>query len=150
MKGILLTARGLLDRQRDWSPILLRVPVGMLFLLAGWMKIRMIGWLSFKPDIPLGHLVGPLVPAIEFFGGICLIAGLATRAWALLLACIMLFAIAFVHGPEGFLPGEPGKGWANHAVLLAALLVLVIQGAGTLSVDRLLFARKGGSGSPGA
>ncbi|MBI2933871.1 MAG: DoxX family protein, partial [Planctomycetes bacterium] len=73
-----------LDRQSLWSALLLRVAVGATFTAHGAGKVFGSSILAFTPPVPLGGVLGPLVPIIEFFGGIFLILGLGTRVWALL------------------------------------------------------------------
>ncbi len=54
----------------------------------------------------------------------------------------MIVAVAMVHHQFGFFMnwtgGQKGEGYEYHLVLLAALVVLMIRGAGAASVDRLL------------
>lgn len=148
MYRILQRSADLLDRQQEWSPLLLRLPIGAVFILAGWPKLLM-GPLAFKADIPLGNVLGPIVPIVEFGGGILLLLGFGTRAWAFFLAWVMIFAISFVHIPQGFpmraeivdqggRPTAVPMGWAFQAILLAGCLTLLIQGGGALSLDRLI------------
>lgn len=80
-----------LDRQRAWSPILLRLVVGATFIAHGYGKVFERGILGtaegfVRAGIPLGGTLGLLVPIVEFFGGICLILGLGTRIWTFLQA----------------------------------------------------------------
>lgn len=137
-----------LDVAKDVAPILLRVGIGAIFIGTGWQKVQ-AGLFSFQPDVPLGNVLGPLVPTIEFAGGILLIAGLGTRVWASLLACVMLFAIAFVHWPQGYpmraeIVTQGGRamampqGWAFQGLILAGCLTLALTGGGLLAIDRAL------------
>jgi putative oxidoreductase len=155
----LLSLTTALDRQRAWMPLLLRIPVGATFALHGYGKVFERGILATasgfaEHGIPLGAVLGPIVPIAEFFGGLCLIVGLGTRVWAFLQAWIMIFAIAFVHGSQGFqmhavMMTREGKqvaanaGWEWQALILAASLVLVIGGGGALSMDALLGRMRG-------
>lgn len=129
-------AKGLafLDRSRTWLPLFLRLSVGATFVFHGYSKVFEKGagataGAFVEMGIPLASVLGPLVPYIEFFGGIGLIAGLGTRVWAFFQAGIMAFAIAFVHWKVGF------KDWEWQALILASCLVLVLGGPGTLSID---------------
>jgi putative oxidoreductase len=142
-----------LDRQRSWLPVLLRVVAGATFIAHGHGKVFERGALAAargwaERGIPLAEIAGPAVPFIEFVGGICLILGLGTRIWAFLQAWVMLFAIVFVHGKQGFVmhgvlrevngnPAAGNAGWEWQALLLAACLTLAIGGPGTLALDAL-------------
>jgi putative oxidoreductase len=83
-----------------------------------------------------------LAIAAEFLGGLGLILGLLTRVAAFGIFCNMIVAVAMVHHQFGFFMnwtgGQKGEGYEYHLVLLAALVVLMIRGAGAASVDRLL------------
>ncbi len=140
-----------LDRQRAWLPVLLRLVVGATFIAHGYGKVFERGILGTaqgfaRMGIPLGGVLGLLVPIVEFFGGICLVLGLGTRVWAFLQSWDMVFAIVFVHRNQGFvIQGElverGGKqvpvaaGWEWQALILAACLTLMIGGPGSLSID---------------
>ena len=148
--GPLSRLLALLDAQRGWlPPLLLRLPVAAVFILAGYPKVFTMGPAAFaafiaeKMQVPLGGSLGYLVPIVEFFGGIGVLLGLGTRFWAAGQAVTMGFAIAFVHGSQGFAmgatvvegQGAQPTGWAFQAVLLATTLALVVTGPGGLSLD---------------
>jgi putative oxidoreductase len=144
----------LLEAQRSWSALFLRVAVGMTFVTHGYDKVFKSGIMETaqafaQMGIPLGGVLGPLVPIAEFFGGLGLILGLGTRLWAFLQAWTMVFAIAFVHGGQGFalhaeMAERSGKqvpslaGWEWQALLLASCITLFLTGAGVASVDHFI------------
>jgi putative oxidoreductase len=87
------------------------------------------------------------VGALEFVGGLALIAGAFVVIFGSLLTLNMLVAIFTVHLPQGFnfmhITGmtETGPtfgmpGYEVPLLYVAGLLVLVFGGAGALSVDR--------------
>ena len=84
---------------------------------------------------------------MEFLGGILLAAGLATRIAASGLAVVMLVAIFKVHWPNGFflnwfaLPGL-GHGIEYNLALLGGCLSLLLGGAGSLAIDKMLCKHK--------
>ena len=72
----------------------------------------------------------------EFFGGIALLLGLLTRPAAVVLAITMLVAIFVVHIGNGLFMSN--NGYEFGLALLAISVALAFNGAGALSVDRLV------------
>ncbi|WP_286267142.1 DoxX family protein [Thalassotalea atypica] len=127
--------------------LLLRLFIGIVFIAHGAQKL--FGWfggygleatsqwlasIGFEPSYLLAVLAG----SAEFFGGIALLLGIATRPAALLTAFTMLIAI-FTHLEKGFFAMNGGYEYA--LILMISSLTLVIQGAGRFSIDSYL-ARK--------
>ncbi len=75
---------------------------------------------------------------VEFFGGIALILGVATRLAALAIAIDMAVAILAVHFKNGFFMPT---GYEYAFTLLGANICLILTGAGSFSVDGL-FGKK--------
>ena len=131
---------------RSWGIALLRVAVGVIFVMHGWQKLSwgfhdVAGFLN-SLGIPQPTVAAVLLTTVELLGGIALILGLLTRYAAALLAIDMLVAIITYHGKHGFfLP----SGVEFVMLVLTANINLMLAGAGALSVDA--FRRKIGSGS---
>jgi putative oxidoreductase len=120
---------------------ILRVVVGIIFLVHGWQKIHALGFHGVEGmfrqiGIPLPTITAAVVILVEFLGGIALVLGLATRWAGLLLAIDMLGAIFFVHLKNGFYVNHGGDEFALS--LLAACLALALNGGGSLAIDSLL------------
>jgi putative oxidoreductase len=128
-------ARNLADRLRPLAPLFLRLGVGYVFLRHGLMKLHtgLPGIAGFfgHLGIPLPTPFAAIVMTVETFGAACVVLGLLTRFWALLMAVDMVVAISVAVVPHGRAPELEG-------LLLAGALALVALGAGPLSVDRLL------------
>jgi len=129
------------DRVAFWtkaSPYLLsilRIFTGFLFMPHGAEKL--FGLLG-GTRVPLMSLMG-LAGVLEFFGGLLILIGLATRPVAFILAGEMAFAYFMAHNPAGFWPILNG---GSMAVLFCfVFLYLSSAGAGPWSVDRLLRRR---------
>ena len=121
---------------RDWGIFLLRLVVGVIFVMHGWQKLSMgfqnVGSFLGSLGIPLPTLAAVVLTVVELLGGIALIIGLGVRYIAPLLAIDMLIAIVLVHAKNGFFAP---KGVEFPLLLLAANINLVVAGAGALSVS---------------
>jgi putative oxidoreductase len=126
----------------------LRIPVGIIFSAHGAQKL--FGWFGgyglagtgqWMDSIGLapGVLMALLAGAVEFFGGLALMAGLLVRPAAASLAVAMLVAIFAVHLDKGLFVAANGYEFA--LALLAVAVALVISGAGRGSVDRAISQR---------
>lgn len=120
--------------------LVLRIPLGLVMIMHGWQKLTVWGLegatMSFaEMGIPLAGLVAPAITFLELVGGLLIILGLATRPLALANAISMIGAIFTVH-LGSFYAAEGGYEYV--LMLAAASLTLVLTGAGTLSLDRVL------------
>jgi putative oxidoreductase len=120
------------------SYFLLRVVAGLLFFQAGSLKL--LGWFGGMPGQP-GSAAPLLSQAgigglLEFFGGILILLGLATRPVAFVLSGEMAVAYWQFHAPKGLWP------ILNHgeeAVLFCFIfLYMAAQGGGDWSLDALI------------
>lgn len=118
---------------------LLRLVVGLAFVLHGWPKIHNpLGWMGPQSSVPA--ILQALAALSEFGGGLAWIAGLLVPAASAGIACTMAFAI----GRHVLVKHDPfvdpgGSSWELAAAYLCIALLLLCAGPGTLSVDRLLF-----------
>jgi putative oxidoreductase len=128
---------------RSWGNTLLRIVVGVVFVMHGWLKLSQgfhnVGGFLGSLGIPYPTVAAVVVTALELLGGVALILGLFTRLVATLFAIEMVVAIFVYHIKKGFfLPGIEFV-----LTLLAANLSLLLGGAGALSVGGF---RKGKGG----
>ena len=142
--------RKLIATNDDAAITILRLVLGVVFFAHGAQKA--LGWFGgYGFTGTMGFFTGMMhIPAVfaflaiaaEFLGGLGLILGLFTRVAAFGISSNMIVAVAMVHHQFGFFMnwtgGQKGEGYEYHLVLLAALVVLMIRGAGAASVDRLL------------
>ncbi|MCC6175307.1 MAG: DoxX family protein [Chloroflexi bacterium] len=127
---------------------IVRVMMGVILILAGWQKLggieRFTGFVS-SIGIPAAPVLGPLVIALEVIGGILLIAGLLTRYLA------VLYVVQFT--VTSLVVQLPNQGWSVARLdflILAVATMLVVAGAGKLSVDDWLAGRRGARGRTAA
>ena len=122
--------------------LILRAAVGIIFFTHGYPKLTQsaapMQSLFVQHGLPaqLVYVAGVL----ETFGGLLLVLGIFTRAAGLLLAIEMTVAIVKVHTEHGIMALHE---YEFPLTLAAGCVALATVGAGTLSVDRLLFGEGG-------
>ncbi|SRR5258708_1779389 len=117
----------------------LRITVGIVFLVHGYQKLFHIGFHGVAGmfehlGIPLPFFSAVVVTLVEFIGGILLIAGVGTRFAAAALALDMTVAILAVHLKHGFY--AQNGGFEFPLTLLAATMCLAMSGGGMLSLKK--------------
>ena len=140
----------LLKTNDDLAPLIARVVLGMVIFPHGAQKA--LGWFGgygFSGTIKFfatqWHISAPLALlaiAAEFVGPLGLVAGFLARVAAFGIAVNMIVAIAVVHAPYGFFMNwfgnQKGEGFEYHLLALALAAIVILQGAGKCSPDRLL------------
>ena len=123
-------------KNSGWGLTVLRVVVGVVFVMHGGQKIFVTGighvsGMFAGIGIPMPMVSAVVVSLVEFLGGIALILGIVTHWAALLIAIDMAVAILKVHLPHGFfIPGIE-----YPLTLLAASLALVLSGPGAAAME---------------
>jgi uncharacterized membrane protein YphA (DoxX/SURF4 family) len=131
--------------QRSLAPLLLRIGVGAVFLLAGLEKVVrgpefVIPYFS-EFGIVWPEISGPVISYFELVGAICLLLGLGTRLLAVMFACEMLVVIAVIRLPDAAVADSVVDSFAllRLEVLLAiSATALALLGAGRWSLDAKL------------
>ena len=126
------------------APLFLRIGLGLVFIVHGYMKLfggieGTTGFFS-SLSIPLPGLFAVVVAIVEFFGGLAILLGAFTQVVSVLAFINMLFAFILVHGKNGFQVSNGGFEFVLALGLMA--LSLIFSGAGTISLDRLIFKKK--------
>jgi putative oxidoreductase len=143
------------------AAILIRVAVGGVFLSEGIQKFlypAAVGAGRFaRIGIPAPEVMGPFVGAVEIVCGTLLLLGLLTRAAAVPLIGVMIVAIVTTKlpiligadlGPFRVRTLERYGFWSmahesrNDVMALLGSLFLLIVGAGRVSIDAWLTARR--------
>jgi putative oxidoreductase len=145
----------LIQTQQDYVLTISRFVLGVIFFAHG--SQLMLGWFGgygfsgsmqfFTHELGIPAAFAFLAIAGQFFGGILLIAGLAGRAAALAIACIMAVAVVKVHWHFGLFMNwygaQKGEGFEYHLLAIALGLVIMLKGSGAFSLDRLLLKWRG-------
>jgi putative oxidoreductase len=135
---------------QPYGPAILRLAVGAVFVAHGAQKLfgvwggggpngtaAFFGQIGLVPAYPLALLAG----VAELIGGLMLIMGAYTFVAASALLTVMAVAVWKVHLPHGFfinwgMVADRGHGYEFNLVLVAALVALMLTGAGGFSIDR--------------
>lgn len=148
--------RLLFGTQPSWAGLILRLTLALVIWPHGAQKVLGLyggyGWTGtmgyFTGVLGMPAALGGLVMVIEFLAPFAFVLGLFTRGAALGLIAIMLGAIQKVHFMNGFFMNwtnnpQLKEGYEYHLLVIGMALVLLISGAGCLSIDRKI----GGSGT---
>ncbi len=120
-------------RYYEWSMVVLRVVLGIIFLAHGVQKFSgMEGVVQFFGAIGLPGALAYVVAAIEAVGGACLLLGIFTRTAAVGITLVMLGAIFSVKFGKGFF-----NGYEYDLSLLAISVALILSGSNTFALGNL-------------
>jgi|SRR5271155_2443826 len=125
------------ERYQPYVLSILRIMAGLLFFEHGLAKL-----FGFPPHGPMPGFpeLEWFAGTIEFAGGALVTLGLGTRAAALLMSGEMAIGYFLDHAPRSFFPLING---GDSVVLYCfVFLYFVFAGAGPLSLDALLWARR--------
>ncbi|MEK6826001.1 MAG: DoxX family protein [Nanoarchaeota archaeon] len=127
----------------DWAYLLIRVALGIVFIVHGYMKLfgGILGTTGFFSSlgIPTAGFFAIVVAIVEFFGGIAVLLGIFTRIASALIFIDMLVAFILVHGKNGFLVSNNGFEFVFVLGLMA--VSLIFSGAGKISLDKMIFKK---------
>ncbi len=125
------------SRTAPYAALLLRVSLGLLFLIHAGMKFFVFtpaGTEHFFASLGLPGWFGLVVIAAETLGGIALILGVYARWVALLLVPDLIGAIVLVHAKNGFFFTAKGGGYEYPLFWAVALVVLALSGDGAFAL----------------
>ena len=117
----------------------MRVMIGYILLMHGWMKVGTFGvagvsGLMAKYGLEPAAAFAIAAMFLETVGAICIIIGLFTRFFAAAIAIELLIGLLAVHLKAGF---AVGKGGYEYILLLGIVMfAIAIRGGGPYSVDR--------------
>jgi putative oxidoreductase len=141
----------------SWYALPLRLIVGFGFMEHGYAKLAR-GPEAFihvlhALGVPAAFLLGWATIVVEVIGGLLVLLGAVVPLATVPMVAVLLVAIFTVHLPNGFSSiklqsvdaagahfGQPG--YETDLLYVAALVALCCGGAGPLSVDRILRARR--------
>jgi putative oxidoreductase len=140
MKDFMGEVTVLLSYPKNLILLMLRLIIAYGFSMPALLKVNYLEetatWFE-NISIPFPTLATYVVSGIESVGIVLLVVGLFTRYISILLSCVMLGAIFFVHLPNGF--SAANGGFEIPLYYLLFLILFASYGAGKYSLDRLLF-----------
>jgi len=142
----------LMNTQNEYSLALARVILGVVFFAHGAQK--MFGWFdgsgfsgTISEFVKFGMPVAVALFAIfvEFLGGLSLLFGLLSRLAALAIIVEMIGAVLTIHIHIGFFMNwvgdQKGEGFEYHLIAIALAFLIMVRGAGALSIDYMVSSR---------
>ncbi|MGZ5567484.1 MAG: DoxX family protein [Limisphaerales bacterium] len=146
--------KSLLKTNNSYLPTIARLTLGIVMFAHGAQKA--LGWFGgygfsgtmnfFIGQMHIPALFAFLAIAAEFAGSLGLITGFLARIAAFGIAMNMIVAVVMVHAGNGFFMNwfgnQKGEGIEYHILAVGLALIVMIAGAGKLSIDRALTAEK--------
>lgn len=131
---------------RDFLLLVGRIMMGWIFFQSGWGKIGNIaGVAKTFPRRGLAEWLAYVSVPAEFFGGLFLILGFATRYTVLVMLIFTIVASFSSHAywsvPEAQRAAQASSFWKNIAIM-GGLITLSVSTAGRLSLDYHLSRKK--------
>ena len=139
------------------AALIARLTLGLVMFPHGAQKA--LGWYGgYGYTGTMGFFTGMMhIPAAlaflaimaEFLGSLGLIFGLFSRIAAFGIAANMAVAILMVHSANGFFMNwfgkQAGEGYEYHLLAIGLALIVMIQGGGAFSLDKVLSSSNEGS-----
>jgi len=140
----------ILKTNNDWTGVITRLTIGLIIFPHGAQKmLGMFGGYGFSgtmvfftDTMHLPWIIDFLVIVIEFIGSLSLIAGCASRIWAILTIILMIGIIATSHIDNGFFMNwfgnQKGEGYEYHLLVIGLSLATLVNGSGKYSLDKFI------------
>ncbi len=126
---------------RDIAYTLVRVVIGYILFMHGWVKVTGAGTAGVSAYMSKQGLEPAIFFALaamflETVGAVCVLIGLFTRFFAAALAIEIGIAFLVVHMPKGFAAAQGGY---EYVLLIGIVLfAIAIRGGGPYSVDHAI------------
>lgn len=125
-------------KSAPYAATILRVSLGVLFLAHAGLKYFVFtpaGAAGFFQSLGLPGALAYVTIVVEVVGGIALISGFFARYAAIALLPVLLGAIFFVHGSNGWLFSNENGGWEFPVFWALALVVQAMLGNGAYALS---------------
>jgi|SRR3989338_1513947 len=122
----------------NYALLLLRIFIGIIFIYHGWPKLMAGSKIASgmgKPNMgTFLHILG----FCEMAGGIATILGMLTQLASMGFVVVMIGAILMKNSMKVKFSSMETTGWEFDFILLSAAIILIVFGAGSISLDSLL------------
>ncbi|MDM5211155.1 DoxX family protein [Peribacillus sp. RS7] len=131
--------------KNEAGQVFLRVILGLTFFIHGISKFQggIGNTAGFFDSLGIPGFMAYIVAGIELIGGLAVILGLGTRIVSVLFAVIMAGAIFTAKLSAGFLGNGQAAGYELDLALLAMSVYLACTNRIALSLDNMIFNKKG-------
>ncbi len=143
--------------KNDWTGLITRLTLGLILFPHGAQKV--FGWFDgpgFTKEmemltgmVHLPWIIAFLVIVIEFAGAISLIAGFASRIWAIAVIILFTGIIFSMHLQFGFFMNwfgtQQGEGYEYHLLIIGLSLATLVNGSGKYAADQFVIQDTGSS-----
>jgi len=142
--GIRLPFEGFATRHQDALLLLGRIVLGVIFVNSGLHKLMALDGFAASlgsKAVPFATAFAPLGAGVEFFGGLAVILGVASRATGLLMVLFVIVATAISHRFwefEGAIRVAQEINFDKNLCITGGFIMLFAAGAGRFSIDGLL------------
>ena len=133
------------DTRNSLALLLVRFPLGLDMFVHGYQKVTNIpGTMRYYDGLGVPHPLAWLAIIAEFCGGLGLMIGMLSRIAAFGVGCTMVVAVFLRHLPYGYLMNWHGglpfgtEGYEYHTLAVGMALAVMLEGAGSFSIDRVL------------
>lgn len=128
---------------QDTLLLLGRLIVAAIFVSSGLQKLTALDGFAANlasKSVPLVAIFAPVGTCVEFFGGLAVALGFASRASALLMVIFVIIATAISHRYwefEGAARVAQGINFEKNFCIMGGFILLFAAGPGRFSVDSL-------------
>jgi len=133
------------ETRNSLALLLVRFPLGLDMFAHGYQKVTNIpGTMRYYDGLGVPHPLAWLAIIAEFCGGLGLMIGMLSRIAAFGVGCTMVVAVFLRHLPYGYLMNWHGglpfgtEGYEYHTLAVGMALAVMLEGAGSFSIDRVL------------
>ena len=134
-------------RGQDFLMLAARVLMGWIFIASGFRKLLDIpAFAATMARRGLPDVLGYVAPPVEFFGGVFLVLGFATRYTSLVMILFMIIATFSSHrywdytDPAQY-TAQNSNFWKNVS-MTGGIVLLFAVGAGRYAIDGLLMRKR--------